>query len=737
MQRSGSSLLRGGFALTLTAVITACNPAPDATNTAAPAAAPAEAAAAATPDNARLVYPQARTVEQTDEYHGERVADPYRWLEDIDSAETAAWIEAENKVTFDYLGKLPTREHFAKRLTDLWNYERYGMPERRGNQYLYSYNDGLMNQSQIWIQTGLDGEPRVLLDPNTLSTDGTVALSGAELSKDGSLLAYGTSSGGSDWQEWRVRDVATGEDREDHLKWIKFSGATWAEDGSGFWYARYDEPTDENALKAVNKFQKLYFHRLGTPQSEDVLVYERPDQPDWGFLTQLSDDGAHLIINVWRGTENKNLVFIAKPTPGPLQITELVPEFSYSYGFVGNEGNTLYFQTDDSAPRERLIAVDLAKPQREHWREIIPESDATLSSVQRVGKRLLASYLRDATSDLRLFELDGSDAGQIALPGPGSAGASGSHKYDEAFYTFSSYAQPSVIYRLDTASNTSTVFREPKVAFQPDGYETTQVFYTSKDGTRVPMFITHKRGIELNGSQPTLLYGYGGFNIPMTPGFSPRNLAWLEAGGVYAVANLRGGGEYGRDWHQAGTKLTKQNVFDDMAAAAEYLIAQKWTSPKNLALHGGSNGGLLAAAVAMQRPDLFAATVPAVGVLDMLRFRDFTIGWAWESDYGSVLNADEFKALHAYSPLHNLKEGVDYPAFLITTGDHDDRVFPAHSFKFAAALQAVNPPRPALIRVDVRAGHGAGKPIAKQIEEAADVLAFIAHNTGLENSAAK
>lgn len=681
-------------------------------------------------------YPQARTVDHFDEYHGERIADPYRWLEDIDSDETLAWIEAQNRVTDGHLATIGQRDAFRERLTALWNYERFGVPSKVGNHYLYSYNDGLRNQPVILIQEGIDGEPRTLLDPNSLSEDGTVALSGLVPSKDGRHLAYGTSSGGSDWQEWRVLDIASGQTLDDHIRWVKFSAATWARDGSGFWYGRYDAPEGEHALKAVNKFQKLYFHRLGTAQDADVLVYERDDQPDWGFAPVLSDDGGTLLISVWRGTENKNLVFLKPVADSTAPVVELIPEFEYSYDFVGNTGNRYLFLTDDGAARKRVIAIDITRPARANWEEVIAESDATLGSVTRVGDRLVAQYLRDAAGQARIFALDGSLQGDVKLPGIGTVGGfDRSTEGSETFFAFTSFIQPATIHRLDVATGESTLFRAPKLPFDPSNYETRQVFFNSKDGTRVPMFITARKDVPLDGRQPTILYGYGGFDIALSPGYAAYSMAWLEEGGIYASVNLRGGGEYGRDWHHAGTRTRKQNVFDDMAAAAEYLIANRYTSPEHMAIHGRSNGGLLAAAVAMQRPDLFAASVPGVGVLDMLRFREFTIGWAWESDYGSVLDGDEYRAIRAYSPLHNIREGVDYPAFLITTGDHDDRVFPAHSFKYAAALQAVNPPRPALIRIDVRAGHGAGKPTAKQIAEWADILGFLAHHTGLETAA--
>ncbi len=683
------------------------------------------------PANQTVTYPDTATVDHHDTYHGERVADPYRWLEEIDSKQAQDWIQTQNALTFGHLEQIGGRQEFSERLTRLWNYERFGAPLRRGDLYVYSYNDGLMNQSQLLMQRGLDGEPQLLLDPNTLSDDGTVALTGLALSPDGRRLAYGTASGGSDWQQWQVRDIATGQDLPDRVEWVKFSGATWAADGSGFWYARYDEPTGENALKAVNQYQKLYFHRLGSDQAADELVYERSDEPDWGFMQTRSDDDRHLVIAVWRSTENRNLVFLKPLADAKAPVIELIDQFDYEYSYVGNQGSRYFFLTDDQAPRRRLIAIDLDRPGREHWQELIPQSEATLETVVRTGDRFVAGYLRDASSDVRLFELDGRPAGQLDLPGLGTAIIRGERDYDEAFIVWTSFNQPARIDRLDTTSQVMTTFRAPQLNFDPQAYQTRQLFFTSRDGTRVPMFVTARSDIALDGSNPTLLYGYGGFNVPLTPSYSPANMAWLEAGGVYVQVNLRGGGEYGRDWHQAGTGLDKQNVFDDMAAAAEHLITSGWTAPGHLAIHGGSNGGLLAAAVALQRPELFAASVPAVGVLDMLRFREFTIGRAWESDYGSVLDEAQYRAIKAYSPLHTIQAGVDYPAFLITTGDHDDRVFPAHSFKFAAALQAVQPPRPALIRVDVRAGHGAGKPVDKQIAERADMLAFIAHHTGL------
>ncbi len=683
----------------------------------------------------RLVYPVSKKVAQVDTYHGQEIADPYRWLEDLDSADTSAWIKAQNEVTTKYLEKIPVRERIAARATEIWNFNRWGVPVREGKQWFWFKNDGLQNQSLLYVGDKPESEGRVLLDPNSLSTDGTIALKDTAFSADGKYMAYGLSSGGSDWEEWRVLDVAKGEPTEDVLKWVKFSAVDWSRDGKGFWYSRYDEPQGENALKAKNEFQKLFYHKLGTPQSDDQLVYERKDKPDYSFAADASEDGRYLIVSVGQGTERKNLVLYRdlKAKGKAAALKELISDWTAEYEFIGNVGSKFYFSTDDDAPRGRVIAIDVTKPARKNWKTVVEQSDDSLQSAHLVGGQLVLNYLHDASSRLRRYGLDGKSKGEIELPGIGMVATFKGRPGDkQAFYSFASYTTPTSIYRYDIAKGKSSVLRTPTMAFDPSLYETRQVFYTSKDGTRVPMFITGKKDLVLDGSNPTILYGYGGFRISQVPTFSPAVATWLDQGGVYAVANLRGGGEYGREWHDAGMKLKKQNVFDDYIAAAEYLIGEKYTSPQRLAIRGGSNGGLLVAAAELQRPDLFAAAVPAVGVLDMLRFREFTIGKAWESDFGSVLNADEFAALRAYSPLHNIKPGVAYPATLITTGDHDDRVFPAHSFKFAAALQAANPKgKPHLIRIDVRAGHGQGKPTAKQIAETADVYAFILNAFGL------
>lgn len=690
-----------------------------------------------------LSYPTTRQVSQTDTYHGITVADPYRWLEDPNTEETAQWIEAQNKVTFDYLNQLPGRDHLGDRLTELWNYERYGIPFKKGNsdnanhlRYFYFKNNGLQNQSVLYTLPTLEAEPTILLDPNTLSEDGTVALSGISISENAQYIAYGLSTAGSDWMEWHVRDIATGKDTEDLIKWVKFSGAAWTHDHQGFFYSRYDEPKEETKLEDVNRFQKLYYHRLGSNQSEDTLVYERKDQPDWGFSSQVTEDGRYLIISVWLGTDPKNLVFYKDLQDLDAEVVELISDFEAQYSLIDNEGSIFWFRTDLEAPKGKVIAVDISNPDKTSWQTLIPESRETLESVGVLNNQFVADYLKDAYTQIKIFNLKGEPVREVSLPGIGSVGGFDGKRNDtETFYSFTSYTIPSRIYHYDFSTGESTLFREPTIPFNPEDYETRQVFYPSKDGTNIPMFITAKKDLDLNGDTPTLLYGYGGFNISLSPSFSVSNLVWLELGGVYAVANLRGGGEYGEAWHQQGTKTSKQNVFDDFISAGEWLIEQNYTKPEKLAIAGGSNGGLLVGACITQRPDLFGAALPAVGVLDMLRFNQFTIGWAWESDYGSPQNEAEFKALYAYSPLHNLKPGTAYPSTMITTADHDDRVVPAHSFKFAAALQAAHAgDNPVLIRIETKAGHGAGKPTTKQIEEATDKWAFLAHELGVNLS---
>ena len=686
------------------------------------------------PSLTRLDYPKAKRIDQVDDYHGTKVADPYRWLEDTDSPDTLAWVQAENKLTFGYLDQIPYRKAIHDRLTKLWNYERFGVPEQRGGRYFYQHNNGLQNQSVLLVAESLGTEPRVLLDPNTLSADGTVALSGEAISDDGKLLAYGTAASGSDWMEWHVRDIDSGKDLSDLIKWVKFSGASWTKDAKGFYYSRYDEPKHDTATRDANYFQKLYYHRLGTTQSEDQLIYERPDNKELGFNGAVTDDGRYLIITVWQGTSPKNRLYYKDLTQPDSQVVKLLDDFDAQYEFVDNDGPVFWFKTDLDAARSRLIAIDTRTPERARWKTIIPESAETMQSVSVIDDKFLVEYLKDARTEVRVHDLQGKFLRSIDLPGIGTAeGFTGKRKDKETFYAFTSFTVPTTIYRYDPEKGASSVFRQPKVDFDSSRYETKQVFYKSKDGTRIPMFLTYKKGLKLDGQNRVLLYAYGGFDISLTPTFSVPNLVWLEMGGVYAQPNLRGGGEYGEEWHLAGTKLHKQNVFDDFIAAAEWLIANHYTTSSNLAIYGRSNGGLLIGACLTQRPDLYGATLPAVGVMDMLRFHKFTIGWAWTSDYGSSDDPEQFKALYAYSPLHNLKPGTKYPPTLITTADHDDRVVPGHSFKFAATMQADQAgPAPVLIRVETKAGHGAGKPISKQIEEIADSWSFVAHNLNMD-----
>jgi prolyl oligopeptidase len=680
-----------------------------------------------------LVYPKAKRVDQVDDYHGVKVADPYRWLEDTDSAETHDWVEAENKLTFSYLDQIPYRHAIRERMTKLWNYERFTVPEQEGGRYFYQHNNGLQNQNVVLVADSLNAEPRLLLDPNTLSSDGTVALSGASITDDGKLMAYGTAASGSDWQEWHVRDVDTGKDLPDLIKWVKFSGASWTKDNQGFFYSRYDEPKEGSALRDTNYFQKLYYHRLGTAQAEDKLIYERPDDKEMLFGGSVTDDGHYLVIAVAQGTSPKNRLYYKDLTQPDAQVVKLLDDFDAQYNFIDNDGPVFWIHTDLDAPRGRLIAIDTRHPERTNWKTIVPQGADKLESANAVDNQFLLSYLKDARNEVRVYNLTGKHLRDVDLPGIGTAGGfRGKRKDKETFYNFTSFISPTTIYRYDPEAGKSSVFRRPKVDFDATQYETKQVFYNSKDGTRIPMFLTYKKGLKLDGQNPTLLYAYGGFDISLTPNFSVPTLVWLEMGGVYAQPNLRGGGEYGEDWHLAGTKAKKQNVFDDFIAAAEWLIANKYTSTPKLAIRGGSNGGLLIGACLTQRPDLFGATLPLVGVMDMLRFQKFTIGWAWTSDYGSSDNPEDFKALYAYSPLHNLKSGTKYPPTLIATADHDDRVMPAHSFKFAATMQADQAgSAPVLIRIETKAGHGAGKPISKIIDEMADEWAFVAHNLNM------
>lgn len=673
-----------------------------------------------------IEYPATRKADVVDEIHGRKVADPYRWLEDDNAAETKAWVAAQNGVTGAFLAGIPQRDAIRGRLAALWNFERTGIPQEFGGKWFFSHNSGLQNQSVLKVADSLDGEGRLLLDPNTLSKDGTVALANFAPSEDGKLLGYSISRGGSDWNEILVRDVATGKDTGDHLKWVKFSGISWAKDGSGFYYSRYDAPPEGAALTQMNEFQKLCFHRIGTPQSEDVVVYERKDRPRWGFGGGLTEDGKYLVIHVSEGTDPKNRFFY-RPADGE-RVVELLADADASYDFIGNAGSEFYFRTDLDAPRHRIIAIDVERPERSAWKEIVPQSEHLLQEASMVGGRLVVEYLKDAKSAVTVFDREGKRIRDVDLPGIGSAGGFGGREDDqETFYQFTGFTDPGAIYRYDLASGKSTLWKRPAVGFDGSGYETKQVFATSKDGTKVPMFLVHKKGLKPDGSHRVLLTGYGGFNISITPGFSIGRAVWLERGGILAVANLRGGGEYGSEWHLAGTRLRKQNVFDDFIAAGEWLVKENYTVPARLAIQGGSNGGLLVGACLTQRPDLFGACLPAVGVMDMLRFHKFTIGWAWEKDYGSAEDPEEFEALLRYSPYHVLKPGTRYPATLVTTADHDDRVVPAHSFKFAARLQecqAKGGP-PVLIRIDTSAGHGAGTALSKMIDKTADEWAFL------------
>ncbi len=682
-----------------------------------------------------LVYPKTKTVDHTDTFHGKEVADPYRWLEDDvrKSTDVSAWVETQNKLTFDFLKSIPQRSAIEKRMTELWNYEKISAPFRAGGRYYFSRNDGLQNQNVLFMQDTLQSEPQVLIDPNSWSADGTVALSGMAFSDDGRYLAYGVQDAGSDWNTWRVMEIDTRKVLDDELKWVKFSGAAWTPDSRGFFYSRYKEPEKDAAFQSLNMNMKVWYHRVGTRQADDVLVYERPDHPEWGFQTSVSEDGRYLILTVWVGTDDRYRIVVKDLTEPYGLPFELIDNFDQEYSFIGNDDTVLYFQTNLEAPKRRVIAIDLRHRERENWKQIIGESENALSSVGIVGNMFVCEYLKDAKTQIRLHSMDGSFVREVEFPGIGSAsGFSGKRKDNETFYSFSSFALPPSTYRYNMITGESQLLRRAAVKFNPDDYETRQVFYSSKDGTKVPMFICHKKGIQLDGTNPTLLYGYGGFNISLTPTFSVSRLAWMEMGGVFALANLRGGGEYGEPWHKAGTKLNKQNVFDDFIAAAEWLIAEKYTTPKKLAIQGGSNGGLLVGACMTQRPDLYGACLPAVGVMDMLRFHQFTAGRFWVDDYGSAENPDEFAALFKYSPYHNLEGGIQYPATLVTTADTDDRVVPGHSFKFAAMLQACQSgTAPTLIRIETRAGHGAGKPTAKIIEEAADQWSFLVKTLGM------
>ena len=677
-----------------------------------------------------LDYPATRKTDQVDAYFDTAVADPYRWLEDDNSAETADWVKAQNSVTERYLAALPQRQPVRQLYTELMNFERYGLPQRYGKRYFWTRNDGLQPHSVLYMADSLTGTPRVAIDPNLMSADGTVALSGTVPSPDGKLLAYGIAGAGSDWQRWKVRDLATGQDLADDLQWVKFTSAVWTKDGKGFFYGRYEAPAPGAKLTGVNVFQKLYYHRVGTPQSEDQLVAENREIKEWGFTPKVSSDGRWLVIGIWRSTASKNGLMVLPLADRGYQggtPRVITGDFDALYSPIDVVDGRLLVRTDKDAPRGRLVSMDLKGPAT--WTTLVPEGPDAMTGASAVGGRLLLSYLHHASTLVRLHDAKGKRLHDIPLPGIGTASGFGGEWQDrETFFSYTSITTPTEIHRLDLSTGKTMLFKRPKTAFNPDEFETRREFITSKDGTRVPVFIAARKGLARDGRQPTLLYGYGGFNVSQTPVYSVTAATWLRMGGVYVLAALRGGGEYGAEWHEAGTLLRKQNVFDDFIGAAEWLITNKFTSPARLSIYGGSNGGLLVGAVTNQRPDLFAAAVPAVGVMDMLRYHRFTIGWAWASDYGTSDDEAQFRALQAYSPLHNIRSGVNYPAVLITTADHDDRVVPAHSFKYAAALQAAaTGPAPKLIRIETQAGHGAGKPTAKIIEERGDVLAFIAN----------
>jgi prolyl oligopeptidase len=682
-----------------------------------------------------LTYPETRKSDHTDTYHGMVVADPYRWLEDDNSAETKAWVKAQNAVTDKFLEAMPQRLPVRKIYTELYNFERYGLPSKEGGRYFWSRNDGLQQQSVIYMAKSLTDKPAVAIDPNQFATDGTVALTGMKVSRNGRYAAYGKAVAGSDWQVWQVRDLETGKDLVDKTEWVKFSSAEWTPDGKGYFYSRYDAPKEGAALSGVNYFQKLYYHRIGTPQSADQLVYENPVEKEWGFGASVTDDGKHVIINVWKGSGRKNGLLVmplkngAVPAAPASVLKTITLDFDGEFTPIGANGNTLWVKTDLDAPRGRVVAIDLTKRERANWKTVVAETKDTLTSADVVGGKILAQYLQDAATAVIVHGLDGKKLSSVSLPGVGSAsGFGGKFNDKETFYSYTSLINPTEIYRYDVSTGKSTLFKRPQTAFDTTQYETKREFVTSKDGTRFPIFIAHRKGLKLDGSNPTLLYGYGGFNVSETPSYRVTASTWMKMGGVYVSASIRGGGEYGAAWHDAGTKGKKQNVFDDFIAAGEWLVANKYTQPSRLAINGGSNGGLLVGAVVNQRPGLFGAAVPQVGVMDMLRFHKFTIGWAWVSDYGTSDKAEDFKWLYAYSPLHNIRPGVKFPPIMITTADHDDRVVPAHSFKYAATLQAADTgSAPKLIRIETSAGHGAGKPTSKIIEERADILSFIAN----------
>ena len=683
-----------------------------------------------------LAYPETRVSPQTDIYFGESVSDPYRWLETEarESTQVADWVAAQNVVTFEYLDTLEDRYRIKDRLTDLWNYEKFTLPFREGGRYFFRRNDGLQNQFVLYVQNSLDAPAELLLDPNTWSADGATALASYVPSRDGSLVLYAIQDGGSDWRTLKILNTATGKTLADTIEWVKFSGLAWAPGGSGFYYSRYPAPDESATFQAANYDQALYFHEVGTPQDRDKLIYARADDPAISVRAYVAAE-RFLVVTMSRGTDARYEIAVQDLASDESAPELIIAGFENEFGIFAAEERILYAVTDRHARLKRIVAIDLDAPAEANWREVVAESDHLLVDASVIGGVLIAEYLEEVKSVVRRFELTGEELSPIVLPGIGSAfGFEGRPENSETFYTFSSYNEPTTIYRYDTLADTSEILRRPATPFDPSAYVVEQLFFKSADGTTVPMFVSHRVDLDLSRPVPTLLYGYGGFNISLRPGFSLSAFAWMEMGGVYAVANLRGGGEYGKAWHEAGRLLNKQNVFDDFIAAAEHLIEEGYTTTEQLGIFGGSNGGLLVGAVTNQRPDLFAVALPAVGVMDMLRFDQFTAGRFWRDDYGSPSeNEADFRNNYAFSPYHNVRGGVDYPAVLITTADTDDRVVPGHSFKYAAALHAADTgSKPKLIRIETRAGHGSGKPTDKIIEEVADRLGFLAEHTGLK-----
>jgi len=682
---------------------------------------------------AQLKYPPTDKGSVVDDYFGTKVADPYRWLESEDSSKTKEWVDAQSKFAFDYLESIPFREKIKKRIEEIWNFPKYSAPQKVGNYYFFYKNDGLQPQAVVWVQDGPNGTPKVFLDPNTFSPDGTIALGGIYPSNDNKYMAYAVQKSGSDWREFYIMEIATGKKLDDHIEWAKFAGASWWKEG--FFYSAFDKPTD-GTFTSKNEFMKLYYHKLGTPQNQDELIWEDKTNGKRSHYGGATEDERFIILYISEGGQKGNMLYV-KDTHHPERgFIPVVTEFGHEVGIVESAGDNLYIQTNMNAPKNKIVVTTITDPSPKNWSPLIPEKKDVLENAAMVDGKLITTYMKDASHHVYIYNLNGILRNEVTLPSVGSVGGFAGKKTDkEVFYTFTSFTYPQAIYRYDLESNTSTLFRRSEVKFNPDEYESKQIFYSSKDGTKIPMFIVHKKGIKLDGMNPTMLYGYGGFNVSLTPSFGTPRVAMLEQGAIFAMPNLRGGGEYGEEWHEAGTKLRKQNVFDDFIAAAEYLFKEKYTSPERLALAGGSNGGLLVGAVVNQRPDICKVALPAVGVMDMLRYHKFTIGFGWSRDYGTSEDSKEmFEYLYRYSPLHSIKKGINYPATMITTADHDDRVVPAHSFKYAAALQDIagsSTKNPLIIRIETKAGHGGGKPTQKIIEEIADEYSFMFYNMGI------